>query len=173
MPTPFTEKRAIRPTVVQRLLHRASVDGAIVELNNLLARCGVREVRAADIGAIFLRHRVRPTHLHPRHLERFYREYLLFCLADRRLSDDELADLEHLREILALDALAVDAIHRNVARQVYLRSVAEVLADGSIDVQERAFLSRLREQLGVPESIAENIEVMKERQYRNRNKDGR
>ena len=61
-----------------------------------------------------------------------------------------------LLHFVGLDEEIVDAIHRNVARQVYLRSVNEVLADGTIDAREREFLAMLRAQLGVPDSIASN-----------------
>lgn len=169
MPSPFVEKRAVRLTIVQRLMRRGSVDAALVAVNNLFARAGVQAVHTADLDAIFVRYRVADADRRTRQLERFYREYLLYCFADRRLSEDELADLDHLRRILGLDEEIVDAIHRNVARQVYLRSVNEVLADGTIDARERAFLAMLRAQLGVPDSIASNIEDMKERQYRSRN----
>jgi hypothetical protein len=170
MPPPFVEKRAVRLTVVERVMRRGSVDAAIVAINNLFAKSGVRTVRATDLDAVFTRYRVAGADRRARHLERFYREYLLFCFSDRRLSEDELADLDHLRAILGLDSEVVDAIHRNVARQVYLRSVNDVLADGAIDAREREFLATLRDQLGVPEAIADNIEEMKERQYRVRNR---
>jgi hypothetical protein len=169
MPYPFVNRKVVRLTVVQRLTRRGSLDAAIVEINNLFARSGVRAVGTADIEEILARNHLPSKDRHVRHFERFYREYLLFCLTDRRLSDDELADLAHLRSILAINPETVESIHRNIARQVYLRSVAEVLTDGTIDASERAFLARLRDQLGVPTSIAENIEEMKERQYRSRN----
>lgn len=170
MPSPFVEKRAVRLTVVERLMGRGSIDGAIVAINNLFAKSGVRAIHAEDVDAVFDRYRITGPDRRARNLERFYREYLVFCLADRRLSDQELADLAHLREILRLDAETVDAIHRNVARQIYLRSVGEVLADGTIDAREREFLAALRDQLGVPDVIAENIEDMKERQYKSRHR---
>ena len=170
MPSPFVEKRAVRLTVVERLMRRGSVDAAVVAINNLFATSGIRAVSTEDVNAVFERFRVAGMDRRARNVERFYRDYLIFCFADRRLSDEELADLEHLREILCLDADTVDAIHRNVARQVYLRSVSEVLADGAIDAREREFLAALRDQLGVPELIAENIREMKERQYRSRHR---
>jgi uncharacterized membrane protein YebE (DUF533 family) len=39
-----------------------------------------------------------------------------------------------------------------------------VLADARIDADERSFLEQMRDQLGIPRSIAENIEAMKARQ---------
>jgi hypothetical protein len=97
-------------------------------------------------------------------LERLYREYLVYCLTDRRLSAEELADLEHLRSLFGLDAETVETVQRNVARQLYLKSVDEVLADGTIDPEEREFLLRQRTNLSIPEAIAENILDVKRRQ---------
>jgi hypothetical protein len=168
MPSPFVEKRAVRLTVIERIMRRGSLDAAVVAINNLFAKSGIRAVTVGDLDAVFGRFNVASTDRRARHVEQFYRDYLIFCLADRRLSDGELADLEHLREILCLDEETVDTIHRNVARQIYLRSVSEVLADGTIDAREREFLAALRDQLGVPELIADNIEEMKARQYRSR-----
>jgi hypothetical protein len=55
-------------------------------------------------------------------------------------------------------------IQRNVTRLVYLKSVSEVLADGTIDEQEREFLRKLQEQLDIPPADAENILAVRQRQ---------
>jgi hypothetical protein len=44
-----------------------------------------------------------------------------------------------------------------------------VLADGTIDENERDFLRRLQDHLAIPESVAENIVDIKQRQQRVRN----
>ena len=100
--------------------------------------------------------------------ERVYREFLRTCLVDHRLSAEELSDLEHLRSILQLDEARVSLIHRGVAREVYSRSVEEVVADGRVDEEERHFLTELRDRLEIPHPIAENILDVKARQQRAR-----
>ena len=169
MGAPFRILLTKQTTFVRRLLRRPSIDSAIADINNMLAGRALREVTATHIEHVLDTHHLRPLRTeHRQRLERFYRDYLLFCLTDRRLSDDEVADLDHLRSILGLSTSTVDVIHRTVARQVYLRSVAEVLADGTIDEREREFLHKLRDHLAIPEAIAENIEEMKERQRKSR-----
>lgn len=101
---------------------------------------------------------------------RFYRDFLRHCLEDHRLTADELADLTHLRLVLKLDPADVDSAHRRVAREIYSRSVDEVLHDSDIDPDERTFLSHLRETLGISVSAAENIESVRTLQRRARDR---
>jgi hypothetical protein len=124
----------------------------------------VRDVLASEIEAIALRYAV-PLDGELRALNiAFYRDFLRHCLTDRRLTREELEDLEHLRCTLRLDADEVELTHRRIAREIYSRTVNEVLADATIDADERAFLSSLRDALGLPETVAENIEHVKARQ---------
>lgn len=171
MPAPFHDVEPLRPTILQRLLGRKPPANALAALiRRLRAADSPRAVSPAELDAIGRDHDVDLRH-HFRHdLEGLYREYLLYCLTDRRLSVEELADLEHLRSLFGLDAATVETVQRNVARQLYLRSVDEVLADGTIDPQEREFLLRLRMDLSIPEFIAENILEVKRRQREAREK---
>ena len=47
-----------------------------------------------------------------------YRRYLAYCLEDRELSEEENADLEHLRSLLHLAMDDVVSVHDEVAREV-------------------------------------------------------
>jgi hypothetical protein len=159
---PFVE-RAIA-SGGRRLLHRRTPPDVVTEINNLFARAGaVRAVSDTEVTAVFRRHGIEAAPL-PADRGQLYRDYLLYCLADHHLSAEELADLEHLRTVLRLEDDAVDLVHRRVAREVYSRSVDQVLADATVDAQEREFLLRLRVHLSIPQGVAENILEMKQRQ---------
>ncbi len=164
---PFTEVQPSFGTRFRWLLGRHSVEDALLDINNRLARAGVRAFTFVELERVRVQHRVPERELQ-RRLERFYRNYLIHCFEDAHLSDEEVRDLEHLRVTLGLPAETVDMIHRTVVRRVYSRSVEQILEDGTIDSHERTFLARLREHLALPDEIAENIEDMKERQWRKR-----
>jgi len=169
--SPFSPLEPTKPTLAQRLLQRSPARNALIVLHGMLpAAASPREVKAEDVARIERTYGVDIGASFHGELERSYREYMLFCLTDRRLSEEEVADLDHLRMLFRLDARTCEAIQRNVARQVYLRSVTDVLADGTIDAAEREFLHRLQEHLAIPESIADNILEVKEQQYRSRNR---
>ncbi len=167
MAGPFNEIQPTLATRFRRLVHRDPVEEAILDINNQLARSGVRALTAASLERTRATYRVQASDLQSR-LERFYRDYLLYCLEDAHLSDAEIEDLAHLRTTLGLAGEVVDAIHRTVTRTVYSRSVEQVLIDGAIDDHERLFLARIRSEFGLPDEIAANIEELKERQWRRR-----
>jgi hypothetical protein len=170
-PSPFHDIEPLRPTLLQRLLGRKPPANALATLiRRLRAASSPRAVSPSDVDAIGRDHGVNVRKLFRQELEGLYREYLLHCLTDRRLSTEELADLEHLRSLFGLDAETVETVQRNVARQLYLKSVDEVLADGTIDPEEREFLLRQRTDLSIPEAIAENILDVKRRQRAAREK---
>lgn len=158
----------------RRLLRRRTPDDAVVEINNLFARAHtVRAITDMQITEVVHRYGIASAVQLPRDREHLYRDYLLYCLSDHHLTDEEVADLGHLKNLLRLDDQTVDLVHRRVAREVYSRSVDQVLADATVDADERQFLLRLRVHLSIPDAVAENIEEMKRRQQEARDARGR
>lgn len=148
----------LRRTIVQRLRGRRPRENAHIEINNLLAAsASVRDVQRADIDRICELHRTTLSGPLAGRFERLYRDYLAYCLEDRHLSSDELADLAHLQKLLRIDAETALGIHEHVARQVYSQSIAEVLDDGVIDAAERDFLGRLQQELAISGRAAHRI----------------
>jgi len=130
-----------------------------------LARAGrIRDVSEQTIKDACARHGVSDIVALGERRADLYRAYLRYCFADHLLSEDELTDLVHLRRVLRMPDSAIEMIHRRVARDVYARSVDDVLADDRIDADERAFLLSLRERLAIPEAVADNIIEVKQRQ---------
>ena len=155
---PFQPLPHVRRTIVQRLLRRRPRENAHVEVNNLLAdSTSVRDVQRADVDRICELHRTTLSGPLAGRFERLYRDYLAYCLEDRHLTSEELADLAHLQNLLRIAAETALAIHEHVARQVYSRSVAEVLDDGVIDATERDFLGRLQQELAISGRAAHRI----------------
>jgi hypothetical protein len=162
--TPFRTLPLAGRSPLQRLLDRRPRENAWIEVNNLLAETrDVRAVRPEQVARIAERYRIPLRGEFCGRLERLYRDYLLFCLADRRLTDDELCDLAHLKRIFRLSDTVVSAIHESVARQVYSHSVDEVLADGRIDPREREFLHTLQQHLALSGRVAQRIIEQKKR----------
>jgi flavin-binding protein dodecin len=98
--------------------------------------------------------------LHRRYVsdrKHLYRRYLAHCLEDKVLTEEENADLEHLRSLLHLDPGDVSAVHDEVAQEVYGKAIAEVLSDLQISPEEDLFLRRLRGELRLSESMAADL----------------
>ncbi len=97
-----------------------------------------------------------------------YRRYLEFCLLDQAVCDEEAAELEHLRTILALDGEDSASVHDEVAHAVYGAAVEEVLNDHRLDPDEAAFLQRLQVDLGMDEAVARQTLESETRRSRHR-----
>ena len=139
-----------RVSLLRQLLRRPPRENAWLEVNNLLA-CAetVRDVRPEQVARIADRYGMPLRGEFIGRLERLYRDYLVHCLDDRRLSAEEVADLAHLKRILRLSDRTAASIHESVARQVYSQSVEAALADGRIDPDEREFLDTLQSHLAL------------------------
>jgi hypothetical protein len=155
---PFERLRIESPSFIRRVLNRYPRQNAWVEVNNLLADAeSVRDVRPEQVARIADRYRIPMRGEFVARLERLYRDYLVFCLADARLTDEEQADLAHLKRILRLNDRAVHAIHETVSQQIYAQSVDAMLADGRIDPAEREFLNALQLHLAISGFVVDRI----------------
>jgi uncharacterized membrane protein YebE (DUF533 family) len=149
---------------MQRAIGRKPRENAWVEVNNLLASVDeIREVRPEQVARIAERYRMPLRGEFVGRLERLYRDYLVYCLADARLSAEELCDLAHLKRILRLTDRALAEIHESVAKQVYALTVDAVLADGRIDPAERAFLDTLQQHLAISGKVVDRIMLARRR----------
>jgi hypothetical protein len=166
---PFLSIERDPPGLLERVLRRKPATHAFVELNNLFAGAGdPSAITEEDVEQICRGYGFDVRRTFAARCQKLYRDYLSWCLTDRRLTDDELANLAHLATLLRLDATTAAAIQHAVTRNVYLRSVEEVLADGETSDEERAFLQRLSEQLRIPAGTAANIYDVRRRQMEQR-----
>ncbi|HEX6361937.1 MAG TPA: hypothetical protein VFZ93_03215 [Albitalea sp.] len=156
------------------LLRRLRSDPLSAAYEDISARfeaaSGVRAVTVAEIEAIATLYETPLDGPLRYRTVSLYRAFLRHCLEDHRLTEHEMADLEHLRLVLRLPCEDAELAQRQVAREAYARSVDDVLGDASIDEEERTFLQSLRDSLGLPDTVADNIEAMKRRQHGARDK---
>lgn len=86
-----------------------------------------------------------------------YRRFLEHCLADYMLSDREVEDLKHLKELLHLTDPDVAHLQNLVSRDVYGAALETVLEDHRVDEEERRFLKHLRADLDLSEFHASQM----------------
>lgn len=166
---PFQRLPPVPRSLVDRVLRRRPPAGAFVELNNLLASVrDLHDVNGGDVERICRAWGIDVPGAFGARCQQLYRDYLHWCLTDRRLSDEELDNLAHLALLLHLDRATAEAVYRATTRAVYLRSVEDVLADGEVSEAERQFLRRLGEDLRIPAGTADNMLDVRRRQMESR-----
>lgn len=156
-PFPFEEQELLSPSWFQALLGRQPRENATILINNLMAHRSVRKIPVLEVADIFRAHGVNlQRHLRSERLD-LYRKYLKHCLQDHHLSDVDLDDLHHLRELLALEPEEAERVHDAAAGEV-LRGAYDALAEQDQVHQEQVdFLVKLQSDLRIPDRLAESI----------------
>jgi flavin-binding protein dodecin len=160
MAEPFDDRTRATEGLASRLPGRKARAAAAREIEALLAQApSVSSVSAGQVVDVAARNGLELDRRLRTPTRNLYRRYFEFCLLDQAVSDEEAAELDHLRTILALDDADAASVHDEVARTVYGAAVEEVLDDHRLDPDEAAFLQRLRDDLRLDESVAaETIE---------------
>ena len=168
MTGPFESSPGTSGGLGSRLLGRKARGAAGRDIEAMLA--GSPEISAipADrVAAIATEHGVELSRLQSQCRD-LYRRYLEYCLVDHALSEREVADLGHLRAILALPDAVASEVHEEVACAVYGAAVQEVLADHRLDPEEEEFLQRIRDGLDIDAHTAERAMAEGRRKARQR-----
>ncbi|GAB4019146.1 hypothetical protein GCM10028773_21060 [Spirosoma koreense] len=154
------EMRPLEPqSFMQRLLNQHPIENAVIELNNVLASSAIRSIPVSEIDRIERKYGLSLSKQFGLNLEEFYAVYLNYALADRRLSEEEVADLIHLRMLLQLSNQTIEQLHARVGAGIYQQSFEEVIQDGIISAEERYFLTQLEQTLSLPSDLANQISV--------------
>jgi len=154
-----------RQSFLQRLLRQHPEENAIIEVNNLLATKPVGMITKMEIADIEQRYNIRLESAFRLNVEEFYAVYLNHCLLDRRLDDQELLDLKHLKSLFSLTDKAITYLHDQIGLLVYKASMQEAVADGRLSSNERSFLAQLENELKLPAVLAEKISEEVREQY--------
>jgi len=124
----------------------------------LLADAGrVRDVSVQAVDAVCEQQGIDLARRFESDRKHLYRRYLAHCLEDKELTEDENAELEHLRNLLHLRMNDVASVHDEIAQEVYGKAVEEVLDDLKISPEEDVFLRRLSGELHLTEDVAADL----------------
>ncbi|MFT3747040.1 MAG: hypothetical protein QM768_01940 [Agriterribacter sp.] len=141
----------------QKLFKQFPQENAVIELNNLLATKPLLNISQRDIEEIEGKYQLNLRKEFKLNLEEFYAVYLNHCLADKVINDDELKELNHLKQVLNLDDKTIDKLHSKIGEIIYKKSFQEAVADGRLTKSEEDFLAKLEITLRLPKQLADKI----------------
>lgn len=155
--TPFKSKRLLDVPFFHRLFRISYKPNALIELTNLLAASSPSAISLQSVAQIANKYKIDLHKTFRDDLLAYYELYLRYFLQNRLLSDQEITELTSLKRALGLTDPETSEVLNKVATEVYKKAVNEVLADGSITEEERAFLARLESQLTIPADASQRI----------------
>jgi hypothetical protein len=153
------------PTLFQKLLNKEIPQNFILEVNNILAVKHLLNVSQNDISNIALRYSRDVLKKNNRGLAELYTDYLKHCLTDKILTEIELQELKHLKDILSLTDRDIDNLHNEIAGAIYNKSMNDIVSDGKIEKSEEEFLTKLQNNLKLSDDVANNISTQVRGQF--------
>jgi hypothetical protein len=145
------------PTFFQKLLKKKPAQNFVLEVNNILAETQLMKVTQSDISEIATRYGGNVLKKCKSGITELYTDYLNHCLTDKALSDVELQELKHLKDILSLTDNDVNEIHNKTAGAIYSKSMNDIIADGIFDQSEEDFLTKLQNELKLSDDLVNKI----------------
>lgn len=145
------------PNLFQRLFRQTPEENAVIEINNILARKPILEITSEDISDVVGNYRINVFSTFPKNFYEFYAVYLNHCLKDQSLSDQEIIELKHLKQLFGLNDVDVEKIHNAITGAIYQKSTEEAVKDGRLIENEKEFLRKLQIELKMPNELADKI----------------
>jgi hypothetical protein len=137
----FEEKELLKPGYFARIIGKQPKGNALIEINNLLAanQTNLKNISLDKILEIAERYNVDINDMDHQFRCDLFKSYLDYCLADKKIEEHEISDLEHLKHILLLN------------------EVKETIKDGQLDIIKKENLKKLQSDLLLPDNLAQSI----------------
>lgn len=148
-----------KTSVLQKIFKQKPEENAIIRVNNLLAMKQIRDIQPADIAAIEKEYEVKLAVQFVLNLEEFYAVYLGFSLRKNTLSDDDIADLAHLKVLFKLSDKSVESLHIRLGEKIFRTAFSKAIADGRLGDQKENTLAVLGHRIGIPKRIIDAISI--------------
>lgn len=155
--TIYTKINLKQPGFIQRLFKTQPKENAIADLNNLLAKKPIKEIKLEEIEAISEKYEVNFYKEYADKLKELYLIYLKHCLEDKLLTDTEIDELSCLKHLLGITDSDIDTLHNKIATEIYKKSFEAAISDGRLEKEEQDFLQKLQNNLKLPIEMAYQI----------------
>lgn len=144
--------------ILRTLVGRKNPQNALIELTNALADASrVQHVTLDTVERINGKYRVDVHRDCRAGLEAAYADYICSCLRDRHITTEEVEGLRHLQVLFGLEAGAHRRIVGETGERHYRTALQEIIKDGTVDADERAFLDRLANTTGLAKEVRDRI----------------
>jgi hypothetical protein len=153
----FIKKPLIKVSWWQKLWTKQIPDNLVIEINNLLASKPLLEITPDQVNQICSKYDAVTVAKSQRCFSGYYHLYLEQCLLDKRLTEQEIAELAHLKLLLRLSDRVIKQTHNATASRLYGAELEQRMADGSISYEEQQFLQELSDNLLLPKERTEEI----------------
>lgn len=155
----FREKELLKPNLFHRIFGKKQKENALIEINNLLAenQDKIRNISLDKILGIAEKYNVDVKNQNHQTRLDLFSSYLNYCLIDKKIEDNEIAELEHLKQILFLSENDTKELLKRESEEIYTNQVKDAIKAGQLDQLKKENLEKLQADLIIRDNIAQSI----------------
>ena len=154
----FKEIPLLNQSLMQRLLKQQPQENVIFEINNILYKKPIKEIKSVDIEVIIQKYKTNIFDEYRLNLEEFYAVILNYSLKEKYyLSEEEKIDLKHLKNIFHLKENNLSEIHSKIGEHIYVKCFENTVKNRRLSKEDLMFLSKIEKTLNLSKSIADEI----------------
>lgn len=155
----YREKELFKPSFFARIFGKQPKENALIEINNLLAinQANLKKLSLDKILLIAEKYNVDINEMGHQFRCDLFKSYLDYCLADRKIEEREVSDLEHLKHILLLNEADTKTLISLESKKIYAEEVTETIKDGQFNIIKKENLKKLQSDLLLPDNLAQSI----------------
>ncbi len=156
----YRHKDFLKPTMIQKLFGITPTENAMIEINNLFAiyQADIKNVSIDQIIDIGNKYKVDlKTDFKAIRLDLF-KSYLLHCLIDHKLDDNQIESLKHIQKILMLTENDVGPLIKFETEKLYEQHVFNATKDGILVDSEKEKLKQIKSNLLISDDYAIKVQ---------------
>lgn len=161
--TPYHEQTLRKRNLFQKLFNLEPQDNCFLELNNLLAEKPVLDITRKEVKAILEDYGVEKAPDDRK--EELIKPMIAHVLLDGIIDEEEREQLNHLCEILDMDASVVERLLHTMSHSLYRDAFATAISDGYLSAEEEEALENLRITLNLPKEQVEELEKKMRKEF--------
>lgn len=154
----YEKRSVISPSLFQKIFKIVPKINFFIELENLLAENenDILSVSPADVENLKIKYKIKNGSFKVER-QTLLEKYLVFCVSDNRLSDNEKKCLSFLCRLLGLDEDFLSSRISDFGSSIYRAKVQDVISDDKLTDSERDALKTIRSEFNLADEHGKDI----------------
>ncbi len=155
----FQFKENKKQNFIDKILKKTPKENAIIEINNLFVKNedNLTAVKLEDINLIADKYKVNINNKFKNLRIDLFRQYIIHCLQDLKIDEEEITTFQHLKKILYLTDLEIKQVIDFETKNIYHQHVKESVSNGILTDDEKTTLQKLKKNLLISDEDSENM----------------
>lgn len=154
----FISRNLRHQSFLQRLFRQYPEENVIIEINNVLATHSILNITEEIIKSITQKVSIDVFNTYKLNFVEFYIVYLNNCLKKYIITDLQVKELVHLKNLFHLDTDFVQKVYVDIAGSIYRKEYEQAIKNRFLTEEGKQYLSTLKTNLRLSDNLVFEIE---------------